>query len=171
MSTRRDHEVPTVAPVVGPAFLVSQVGAFAALEFAAALAPLGLKPHDAGILRIVDKNPGLSQQALSELLGVFASRLVLLLDELEEKRLIERSASASDRRAYRLHLTLHGRKALAAIGALTVRLEERLFASLTSKESSQLAALLARVADEQGLRPGVHSAYRQLTPRKPSSKR
>jgi len=171
MATFSDTKSLTVAPTVGPAFLVSQVGGHAALEFAARLAPLGLKPHHAGILRLVDKNPGLSQQTLSELLGVFASRLVLLLDELEVEQLIARSESTSDRRSYRLKLTSHGRKTLAAIGALTVGLEEQLFASLTRKELTELAALLARVADEQGLRSGVHSAYQQLKPHRPSSRR
>jgi DNA-binding MarR family transcriptional regulator len=150
------------APVVGPSFLVSQVGGHAALEFTARLAPLGLKPLHAGILRLVGRNTGLSQQALSALLGVFASRLVLLIDDLEKRQLIERRESPTDRRSYQLRLTARGRKTLAAVGALTAGLEDNLFAALSPRERGLVSALLARVADEQGLTPGVHTAYRQL---------
>jgi len=171
MSTEPDTEFALLPPVVGPSFLVSQVGALAALEFGARLAPLGIKPHHAGILRILGRNPGISQQALSEVLGVFASRLVLLLDELETQQLLERRANPSDRRSYRLRLTARGRKTLAAIGTVTLALEEQLFAALTPKERSLLTDLLTRVAAGQGLEPGVHSAYRELNRRSPKSKK
>lgn len=105
MSRRLPVEPPFVAPSVSLSFLVSQLGGYAALESGARLAPLGLEPHHAGILRIVGRNPGLSQQALSETLGVFASRLVLLLDTLEARVLIARREHPADRRSYRLHLT------------------------------------------------------------------
>lgn len=148
------------APVVGPSFLVSQVGAHAALEFGAKLESLDLNPRHAGILRMVGRNPGLSQQALSEVLGLFASRLVALLDELEERALVERREHPSDRRSYGLHLTKNGEKSLAKIGALTTELEERMFAALTAAELRTLTSLLERVVAGQSLTPGVHSAYR-----------
>jgi DNA-binding MarR family transcriptional regulator len=170
MATQVKVEAALLPPLVGPSFLVSQVGAIAALGFGARLAPLGLKPHHAGILRILGRNPGVSQQELSEVLGVFASRLVLLVDELEKHQLLERRANRSDRRSHRLHLTARGRKMLAAIGAVTLGLEEQLFAALTQKERTLLSALLTRVVAEQGLQPGVHSAYRELNRRPWKSK-
>jgi DNA-binding MarR family transcriptional regulator len=48
---------------------------------------------------------GLSQQAIGEKLGMFASRLVGLIDELEKLDLVERRNSPSDRRTYALFLT------------------------------------------------------------------
>ena len=69
-------------------FLLSQVGALVALGFKERLARLDLVPAHAGILRVIDQSDGLSQQALGEKLGVFPSRLVSMLDELEERGLI-----------------------------------------------------------------------------------
>jgi len=66
----------------GLAFLLSQVGAHAAARFAERIAPLKLKPHHSGILRILENDAGVTQQALCDLLGMFPSRLVGLLDEL-----------------------------------------------------------------------------------------
>ena len=160
MPKHRLAEAALRAPAVGPSFLVSQVGAHAALEFGARLESLGLGPRHAGVLRIVGRNAGLSQQALSEMLGLFASRLVRLVDELEARALLERRADPVDRRRYGLHLTKKGARTLEAIGALTGELEDDLFAALSRAERRQLAALLERVVAEQDLTPGVHSAYR-----------
>ena len=153
-------------PLVGGAFLVSQVGAHAADGFSERLAVLKLKPHHAGILRMLGTNPGLTQRTLSELLGVFPSQLVLLLDSLEEQKLIERRNSPEDRRSYRLHLTQRGRGVLAQIGHVTRELEDDLFAALSEREVRILRELLTRIVKQQQITPGVHPAYQQLGRRK-----
>ena len=99
---------PPSDPTVGLAFLLSQVGAHAAAVFADRLAPLNLTPPHAGILRVIRQANGLSQQALGEKLGMFPSRLVALLDELEQRGLVERRDNPADRRSYALHLTRAG---------------------------------------------------------------
>src|SRR5262245_66164153 len=91
-------------PKVGVAFLLSQVGAHAADAFEERLATMELKPHHAGLLRMLGANAGLSQQELSDLFGVFPSRLVILLDQLMARGLIERRDHQTDRRSYRKHL-------------------------------------------------------------------
>jgi DNA-binding MarR family transcriptional regulator len=149
-------------PAVGVAFLVSQVGAHAALAFGDRLVTLDLKPHHAGILRMLGSNPGLTQQALSELLGVFPSQLVRFLDSLEEQQLIERRDTPGDRRSYRLHLTRKGRSVLARIGELTQELERDFFAALSVAENRLLQELLSRVVAQRNITPGVHPAYKQL---------
>jgi DNA-binding MarR family transcriptional regulator len=111
---------------------------------------------------MLGSNPGLTQQVLSKLMGVFPSQLVLLLDLLEERQLIERRDTPDDRRSYRLHLTRKGHAMLAQIGELTKELERQLFAALSAGETSLLRQLLTRVAAQQEIAPGVHPAYRQL---------
>ena len=85
------------------AFLLAQVGAHAAARFAERLAPLKLAPRDAGLLRLIGKNPGTSQRALGEQMGILPSRLVTLIDEFEERALVERRDDPGDRRSYALH--------------------------------------------------------------------
>jgi DNA-binding MarR family transcriptional regulator len=147
---------------VGVAFLLSQVGAHAAAGFAERLAPLGLKPPHVGILLVIERADGLTQQALGETLGVFPSRLVGLLDELEERGLIERRDRPSDRRSYALYLTEAGREALERINRVGHEHQDALCAALDESERAQLAGLLARIAAEQGLTPGVHPGFRKL---------
>jgi DNA-binding MarR family transcriptional regulator len=153
---------PTPDPAAGLGFLLSQVGAHGAFKFAERLEPLGLKPMHAGILRVIEQADGLSQQALGEKLGVFPSRLVAVLDELERGGLVERRDSPTDRRSYALYLTGAGRGALERIGRVAREHQDALCAALDEAERAQLAGLLARIAAEQGLTPGVHPGYRKL---------
>ena len=149
-------------PPVGLAFLLSQVGAHAAGSFEERLTGMELKPHHAGILRMLGSNPGLSQQELCDIFGIFPSRLVVLLDQLEARHLIERRENLSDRRGHRVHLTTAGRKALTGIGRVTLELETDLCTALTNPERATLATLLTRIVGQQNIAPAVHPAYRKL---------
>jgi DNA-binding MarR family transcriptional regulator len=149
----------TKAPV---AFLLAQVGAHAAMRFGERISCLNLTPPDAGILRLLGASGGLSQQELSTRLGIHPSRLVAILDALEEQRLVERQTHTDDRRQYALHLTKKGQETLSEVGRIGREHTESLCASLTATEREQLAELLQKIANEQGLSPGVHPGYRQM---------
>ena len=148
-------------PMRGPAaFLLAQVGAQAASQFAQRLAELKLAPRHAGILRILNSAPAITQQALATTLGMVPSRLVALLDEMEEWGLIERREYPDDRRRYALHLTEKGRSALESIGRIAREHSKALLVALSEAEQQQLASFLQRIADQQGLTRGVHPGYR-----------
>ena len=162
MTSVKHRATPKNIPPVGVAFLLSQVGAHAANSFEERLVAMRLKPHHAGLLRMLGSNPGLSQQELCDVFGIFPSRLVVLLDQLEARRLIERRDNSSDRRGHRVHLTKAGRKALTGIRRLTRELETDLCAALTDPERATLASTLARMVAQQNIMPAVHPAYRRL---------
>ena len=147
-----------------PAFLLAQVGAHAAARFAERLEPLGLTPAHVGSLRIIAASEGTSQQEVATKLGMFPSRLVALVDELQERGLVERVENARDRRIYSLQLTKDGRELLERIGRVAREHQDSLLTSLTAQEREQLASLLQRVAGQQGLQPGVHPGFARLRP-------
>ena len=151
----------TKAPL---AFLLAQVGAHAAMRFGERICRLNLTPPDAGILRLLGASSGLSQQELSTRLGIHPSRLVAILDALEERRLVERRPHTDDRRQYALHLTEKGQGTLCEIGGIGREHIESLCASLTAAEREKLGDLLQKIATEQGLSPGVHPGYRRMRP-------
>ena len=146
----------------GAAFLLAQVGAHAAARFAERLAPLRLSPPHAGMLRALAKSAGLSQQELASLLKIHSSRLVGLLDELETRGIVKRREKADDRRTYALHLTDEGQAILGDIGRIAQDHQDSLLASLGKEEREQLADLLQRIADDQGLTPGVHPGFSKI---------
>jgi DNA-binding MarR family transcriptional regulator len=143
-----------------PTFLIAQVGAHAASQFAERLAKLKLAPRHAGILRILNSTPAITQQTLATTLEMVPSRLVALLDEMEAGGLIERRENPDDRRSYALHITEKGRSTLEAIGRIAREHSQALFAAISEDEQRQLATLLQRIADQQGLTRGVHPGYR-----------
>jgi DNA-binding MarR family transcriptional regulator len=160
--SRPSSASPPPDPAAGLAFLLSQVGAHSAARFADRLEPLGLKPPHAGVLRVIRQSDGLSQQALGERLGVFPSRLVALVDELERKGLVERRDNPADRRSFALRITQAGRDALEQIGLVSRAHQEALCASLSDPERALLADLLRWIVAEQGLTPGVHPGFGRM---------
>lgn len=145
-----------------PAFLLAQLGAHAASQFAERLGVLELAPSDAGILRLLRVTAGLSQQELASKLQIHPSRLVAILDNLERRGLVERRANPDDRRLYSIHLTKDGGEILEKIGRVAREHEDGLLSALSGGERDQLAALLLRIADQQGLVRGVHPGYQRL---------
>jgi DNA-binding MarR family transcriptional regulator len=157
---------PTVSSAkhrpTGAAFLLAQLGAHAADRFAERITHLGITPAHAGILRFIARTPGLNQQRLAKFLGVLPSRMVLLIDELSNKGLVQRRRSTKDRRHSELVLTKKGERTLKRLSQIVVAHEADLCAGLTAAEREQLVALGRKIARQQGLTPDVHPGYRKL---------
>jgi DNA-binding MarR family transcriptional regulator len=166
MATETGPETPAAGPTrvrpTGAGFLLAQVGAHGAARFAQRLVPLGLTPPQAGIVRAISAEPGRSQNAVAEQLGLHPSRLVALIDDLERAGVVERSRSAHDRRHSALHLTDQAPGVLAGLGRAAAQHEADLCAALDVDERIQLAGLLRRIADQQGLTPAVHPGFGRL---------
>lgn len=147
-------------PPSGAAFLLSQLGTRVADRFAAALAPLDLRPAHVGLLRPIAAEPGLSQQRLAERVGTVPSRIVKLLDELEDRGLVERRRSATDRRSHELHLAPAAGARLAEVRRTVSEHDAAVVEPLTPGELATLLTLLGKLAAAQGLAPGTHPGFR-----------
>jgi len=156
---RRDAPGPKETDI---AFLLAQLGAFAAGRFGERAAEVGFTPPEAGLLRLISRAPGQSQQQIAAQLGTRPSRLVALVDGLEQRGLLERRRNTEDRRNYALHLTDTGRAALGVLGQAAAAHEAAIAAPLSPAQRRQLSDLLARLAAGHGLRPGIHPGYRHL---------
>jgi DNA-binding MarR family transcriptional regulator len=147
--------VPERAPrSVG--FLISQLGFLSSKRFAEALKPLGIGPREFLLLRFVAASAGQSQQALAERLEVPPSRMVALVDDLEDRGLVERRPDREDRRVRGLHLTKQGQVVLRRAGKVAVEYEAKLCSALAEEEREQLIDLLQKIQDGQTELRGVH---------------
>jgi DNA-binding MarR family transcriptional regulator len=144
------------------AFLLAQVGAHAASKFGERVMKVGLTRPHSGILWNLGFSPSITQRQLAARLRILPSRLVSLLDDLESRGLIERRRTPHDRRRYSLHLTEKGRATVKLIGEISRAHQKDLLMALSEQEQSKLSELLQRVADQQGLTPGVHPGYARL---------
>src|SRR2546423_12157666 len=138
----------------GVAFLLAQIGAHASARFGERVHELGLSRPQSGILGLLTAHSGISQQELAQLLGMLPSRVVALVDEMEEAGLLRRQRDEGDRRRNTLVLTAAGKAALqkGAVGARTH--EDDICSSPSASERRQLTGLLEPIAEQQGLTPG-----------------
>jgi DNA-binding MarR family transcriptional regulator len=144
------------------AFLLKRLG-FAAKEQASrAYEESGLGPYHHAILVALDENTHETQGSIADALGYDRGQLVGLLDELEERGLVERRRDPTDRRRQMVEMTPAGKKALTRLRGIAQRLEDDLLSPLDPSEQRRLHALLLRLA-EQHL---PHCA--QIAPKTPS---
>jgi len=146
----------------GAAFLLAQLGAHGAQRFAERIRVLGISPPHAGILRMIGSMPDCSQQKLARRMGLVPSRIVVLIDELAAKGLVERRRSTKDRRNYALALTRHGSGILDQLAGVAAEHEADFCAALTPAERIKLAGLCRKIVAQQKLIPDVHPGYRNL---------
>ena len=137
-------------------FLISQLGFVSSKRFMEALAPVGIDPREFALLRFVAASEGSSQQALAERIAIPPSRMVALVDHLEEAGLLERRPDPEDRRVRGLHLTRKGRGALERDLKIAIDYETQLCAGINREERELLIDLLQKLQRGQTVLGGVH---------------
>ena len=137
-------------------FLISQLGFFSSKRFMEALEPLGIDPREFLLMRFVAAADGRPQHELAERLAIPPSRMVALVDRLEEAGFIERRPDPEDRRVRGLYLTRKGRGVLERAGKVAIDYETRLCAGINREEREQLIDLLQKLQAGQTQLRGVH---------------
>ena len=138
------------------AFLLSQVGIHASKRFAERIAAVGLNPPIFRVLNLVAAAEGQSQQAIAAAIEIPPSRMVALVDELEQRGLVERRPEPKDRRIRALFLTPEGRRCLERGRKIAAEHEEELTRGMAAADRKRLVALLQQIVDQQAIGKGVH---------------
>lgn len=113
------------------------------------LEPTGLRPRHLVALTLLSDHGPASQQGLAEALSLDPSNVVGLLNELEERGLIERRRNPVDRRRHIVELSTEGRDQLLAIQRRLARVEDDVLRALSPEERATLHDLLLRAAGGQ----------------------
>ena len=127
-------------------FLLKRLGFAAKDKAMEAYERSGLHPYHHAVLAVLDEGSRETQGAIADALGYDRGQLVGLLDELEDRGLVERRRDPADRRRHIVRLTPAGKRALAKLRALARQLDDEFLASLDEDERAQLHALLLRLA-------------------------
>jgi DNA-binding MarR family transcriptional regulator len=146
-------------PTVG--FLLHDVARLLRKRFEQRARELGLTRSQWQVLAYLDRNPGIQQGALAELIDVEPITVGRIVDKLESCGVVERRPHPTDRRIWQLQLTDKAGPKLAqmrCIGDLT-RAEafveipdaerEQLLATLQSMKTNLTAACQMPVAERQ----------------------
>ena len=134
--------------VASSLFLFKRLGMSAKERSFKAYEELELHPYHHAILAVLDEGSRGTQGAIADALGYDKGQLVGLLDELEDRGLIERQRDPADRRRMLVRMTAAGRRALERVRRLAQRLEDEFLAPLDEKERRQLHTLLLRLGEE-----------------------
>src|SRR5438876_3394943 len=149
---------PTLAPTHSPqrlpkelvestTFLLKRLGFAAKGKSMDAFEETGLHPYHFGVLIALSEGSHATQGAIADSLGYDRGQLVGLLDELEERGLVERKRDPGDRRRHLVELTTDGKRKLKELRALTKQVEEDFLAPLNEAQRDQLHALLLQLAE------------------------
>ena len=129
-------------------FLLKRLGFAAKDKAMEAYERSGLHPYHHAVLAVLDEGSRETQGAIADALGYDRGQLVGLLDELEDRGLVERRRDPADRRRHIVRLTPAGKRALAKLRALARQLDDEFLATLDEDERAQLHALLLRLAQQ-----------------------
>jgi DNA-binding MarR family transcriptional regulator len=132
--------------VSSTAFLLKRLGFAAKDQAMKAYEETGLHPYHHAVLAVLDEGSRETQGAIADALGYDRGQLVGLLDDLEERGLVERKRDPADRRRHIVRMTAGGKRALVKLRALAIRLEDDLLEPLDAGERAQLHALMLRLA-------------------------
>jgi DNA-binding MarR family transcriptional regulator len=145
--------------IFGLGFFLSTLGYRSHAIWAERLIPLGLDSRQAALLLHIAGAEGRSQQALAQAMKIPPSRIVTLVDSLEQRGLVRRRADPADRRVRTLYLTEEGRGMVQRLAVVSDEHEDGLSEGLAPGEREQLIGLLAKVAAGLGLSRTVHAGF------------
>jgi DNA-binding MarR family transcriptional regulator len=97
---------------------------------------------------LIDRNPGISQTALSQANGRDKSTLTPVLNDLVKRRLVRRERTPNDRRTYQLTLTGAGQRMLRRLAACAVRHDRNLDRIIGRRDRERFLSVLRRIEAE-----------------------
>ena len=118
------------------------------------------------ILFRLDRQPGLSQKELAELLEVKPITVARLIDRLEEHGMVERRNDPGDRRVWRLHLLPPARPVLEALQAERIAILANATLGLDPETIALVGDALARM--KNNVVAGLRARERHLAPQEPA---
>jgi DNA-binding MarR family transcriptional regulator len=127
-------------------FLLARLGLGFKAQALARLEAAGFDPYDYSVLAILDEGARQAQATIADTLALDPSRLVALLDSLEERRLVERQRDPNDRRRHVVSITVKGERQLAELREIVQELEDEYFAPFDEAQRAALNELLLMLA-------------------------
>ena len=138
--------------------LISDVGRMLRTEADRRARVHGMSRAQWVLLSRLDRQPGLSQKELAELLEVEPITVARLADRLEARGLLERRADPSDRRVWRLHLLPAAQPVLDELAVHRDELAALLTARLDPAALEAVTAALGRMRLNLSRRPELEPA-------------
>ena len=136
----------TAAPPVDlddlPGHHIRRLQQIAVAIFLQEVEPHGLTPVQFGALHTIGNSPGLDQRTLAGSIGLDTSTVAGVVDRLEARGLLQRGASAADRRVRLLTLTTAGAALLVDTMPAVLLAQQRMLAPLPAADQAEFMRML-----------------------------
>ncbi len=120
-------------------------------NFSGAMGEIQVTPGQFGVLTLIASNKGMSQSAVARSLGVERSTMVAVIDGLENRGLVIRKPSPTDRRSNALVLSNEGQRIYERGLELAKESDKVTTSGLSEEESVQLITLLRKLNSAAGV--------------------
>ena len=138
-----------------PSWLLTQTANHAGRLVAEGFSSVGARGYHYRILATLDESGPASQAALGRRSGIHLSDMVAAINELAERKLVERAPDPADARRNIVSLTAAGRRQLRRLEKQLAERQDELLAPLSPEERRQLTELLSKLLDHHNQRTGT----------------
>ncbi|MGI5157629.1 MarR family winged helix-turn-helix transcriptional regulator [Microbispora sp. CA-102843] len=115
-----------------------------------ALAQAGVRRYHYALLAALEEYGPASQAALGRRIGIDRSDMVATVNDLAERRLLERAPDPEDRRRNIVTITAAGRRQLTHLDRLLAAAQDEFLAPLPAADRRNLIDLLTRLIEHHG---------------------
>jgi DNA-binding MarR family transcriptional regulator len=129
-------------------YLLARLGLAFKAQATARAEESGFELYDYSLLAILGEGARETQATIADALALDPSRLVALLDSLEQREMVARQRDRLDRRRHVVSITDTGRRELARLRAIVRQLEDEFFAPLDAASREALHPMLVQLASQ-----------------------
>jgi len=140
-ATQRDSKVETLP------FEISETAHALRKAFDRRAVGMGVTRAQWKVLFRLQRQPGLRQIELADMLDIEPITLSRIVDRLEEAGLVERVADPADRRAWRLHVTARAQPLIEKLRAVADEMIAEAFAGIDPEQIAITRSVLTRVRE------------------------
>lgn len=133
-----------------PGHLMRRLQQIAVGIFLDETADVGITPVQFALLFAASKQPGMDQRTLAAQIGFDTSTIGAVLDRLEARGIVLRSASPDDRRVRLLSVTKEGEALLAAALPAMLRAQKRILAPLPAGDRDRFMKMMKVLVEANG---------------------
>ena len=154
-------------------YLLARLGMAFKVQATARAEESGFELYDYSLLAILGEGARETQATIADALMLDPSRLVALLDSLEQRGMVVRQRDPLDRRRHVVSITDAGRAELARLRAIVHQLEDEFFAPLDAASREALHPLIVQLATQNDPRccplddPAMRQAVEAHTRKRP----